>query len=52
MSKIIFMKYLPPARLKLFSKLKTAQNLLEFSTSNISSVSVTFLMSKIIFMKF
>ena len=35
MSKIIFMKYLPPVRSKLFPKLQNAQNLFIFGTSDI-----------------
>ena len=42
------MQYLPPVR----SKIKNAQNLSKFGTSNISSMLISILMSKIIFMKY
>ena len=46
------MKYLPPVRPRMLPKLKNAQNLSKFGTSNISSLPISILMSKIIFMKY
>ena len=52
MSKIIFMKYLPPVRPKMIQKVKNPQNLLKFGTPNISSMRIYILIPKIIFMKY
>ena len=52
MSKIIFIKYLPPVRPKLVPKLKSAQNLLKFGTFNISNIPILISMSKIFFIKY
>ena len=42
------MKYLPPVR----PKIKNAQNLSKFGTCNVSSMPISILMTKIIFMKY
>ena len=52
MSKIIFMKYLPPVRPKFVPKIKNAQDVLKSCASNISSVPISILMSKMIFIKY
>ena len=51
MSKIIFIKYLPPVWHK-YPKIKSAQNLLKFGTFDISNMLILILMSKMIFMKY
>ena len=50
MSKIIFMKCLPPVKISAqnIPKIKNAQNLSKSDTSNISSMSIPILMPKII----
>ena len=52
MSKIIFIKYLPPVRPKLVPKLKNAQNSLKFSTFDISNISISIFISKMAFVKY
>ena len=49
MSKLIFMKYLPPVTPKMIHKIKNAQNLLKFGKCDISNIPISILMSKIIF---
>ena len=51
MSKMIFIKYFPPARLKFVPKL-SVQNLFKLGTFDISNTQISILMSKIIFMKY
>ena len=46
MSKIIFIKYLPP------QYIKRTQNLLKFGTFNISNMPIWMLVSKMVFMKY
>ena len=52
MSKIIFMKYLPPVRPKTFPKSKNAQNLLKIDTCDTSNIPISILMLKNIFILF
>ena len=52
MCKLIFIKYLLPANPKLVPKLKNTQNLLKFSTFDILDISISILMSKMVFMKY
>ena len=52
MSKVIYMKYLPPVRPKLVLKIKSAQNLLKFDLIDISDMPISILMSKIILIKY
>ena len=52
MSELIFIKYLPPVKLKLVPKLKITQNLLKFGTLDISNMSILILISKMIFVKY
>ena len=52
MSKIIFMKNLPPCQAKIGPKTKNAQNLLKFGTFDIPNMPISILMSKIIYMKY
>ena len=52
MSKIILMKYFPPARPKLVLKLKTLGIILKFGTFGISNIHISILVSKIIFLRY
>ena len=52
MSKIIFMKYLPSVRPKMFLKLRMLRIYRNLAQSNISSLPFSILMSKIIFKKY
>ena len=52
MSRIIFMKYLPPVRPKLVPKLKNVQNLLKFGTFDNSNMPISILIPKMIFKKY
>ena len=52
MSKMIFIKYLPPARLKFFSKIKSAYIFWKLGTFDISNKQISILKSKLIFMKY
>ena len=52
MLKIFLTKYLPPVKPKLVPKLKIAQKVLKFDTSDISGMPISILMSKIIIIKY
>ena len=52
MSKIVFIKYLPPVRPKIGPKMRGAQNLLKFGRFDISNMAIPILMSKIVFIKY
>ena len=49
MSKMIFVKYLPPTQIG--HKIKNAQDLLKFAAFDISNIPISILMSKTIFIK-
>ena len=51
-SKMTFIKYLPPARSKLVPKLNNNQDLLKFGTFDISNIPISILISKIISVKY
>ena len=52
MSKIVFIKYLPPVRPKLVPKLKMLRMYLYLGTFDILNIPISGLMQKIIFMKY
>ena len=52
MSKMIFIKNLPPVRLKFCPKIKSAQNLWKFGPADISNMPILILILKMIFMKY
>ena len=52
MSKTIFIKNLPPVRLKFCPKIKSAQNLWKLGPTDISNMPILILILKMIFMKY
>ena len=52
MSKLIFIRYLLPAKPKLVPKFKNTQKFVKFDTFAILDMSISILMSKMVFMKY
>ena len=52
MSQIIFIKYLPPVRLQICTKIKSVQTLLKLGTFDVSNMQISILKLKKIFVKY